>query len=153
MSTETKATKPRKKYKQRKLNPRQTAFMSFYFDPTSPTFNNARQSALRAGYSEEYADNITHIGPDYMTTDVRRAAMLQKAEKNLEAITDMPVDEVKRTPQNFKTWQDTNKFIAERIGKEAYSARTEHTGKYGTPLFSDEKKQELEAKLTHLLID
>lgn len=144
-------TKPKRKYTQRKPTARAKSFMSFYFDPTSPTFNNARQSALRAGYSEDYANNITVQGPDYMTTDVRRAAMLQKAEKNLEAIMDEPKEEAKKVPQNYKTWQDTNKFIAERLGKEAYSTRTELTGKHGTPLFDEQRRSEISSKIDLLL--
>ena len=40
-------------------------FAKYYFDPKSKTFNNAEQSAIRAGFAESYAKNITtRVGLD-----------------------------------------------------------------------------------------
>ena len=43
------------------LDPRQTAFLTYYLDPKSETFSNALQSGLKAGYKQEYAENILNI--------------------------------------------------------------------------------------------
>lgn len=47
------------KDKPNRLDSRRLAFLEYYFKPDSPTFRNALQSALRAGYSKSYAENIT----------------------------------------------------------------------------------------------
>ena len=39
---------------QYKPDPRQALFLKHYLDPKSPTFSNALQSALKAGYEQEY---------------------------------------------------------------------------------------------------
>jgi hypothetical protein len=48
------------------LTPQQEQFLSFYTDPKSETFSNAVQSALKAGYEETYANNITGLMPDWL---------------------------------------------------------------------------------------
>lgn len=50
--------------KERILNPQQELFLERYTNPKSPTFSNALQSALEAGYKQEYAENITTLMPD-----------------------------------------------------------------------------------------
>lgn len=40
-------------------DPRQDAFASLWLDPSSPTFGNAYQSAIKAGYSTYHAKQIT----------------------------------------------------------------------------------------------
>lgn len=37
------------------LDPRQEAFLDYYYEPESETFGKVYQSAIRAGYSESYA--------------------------------------------------------------------------------------------------
>jgi phage terminase small subunit len=46
------------KGKPNKLDPRRALFLELYFKPDSPTFHNGLQSALKAGYSEQYALNM-----------------------------------------------------------------------------------------------
>lgn len=40
-------------------NPKQELFLDYYLDVNSETFANAYQSAIKAGYSEAYANEIT----------------------------------------------------------------------------------------------
>lgn len=47
----------------RNLDPRQQYFIEFYINVDSPTFANCYQSAIKAGYSEQTARNITHNKP------------------------------------------------------------------------------------------
>lgn len=42
------------------LTAKQTSFVSLYGNPQSETYNNAMQSAIRAGYSEKTANNSIH---------------------------------------------------------------------------------------------
>lgn len=109
------------------LTPQQSLFVANYFNPKSPTFSNALQSALKAGYKQEYAENITNLMPDWLSDSIgKKKRLLMKAEKVLEATLDNTEDK--------KLAQDTAKFIAKTVGKADYSERTEVTGKDGEAL-------------------
>lgn len=152
--TERKAPKSTKgmKYKKVPKTHQQLAFIAYYNDPHSETFGNARGSALRAGYKESYADNITMESPAWIHADVQRAAMVKKAQSNMQDIVDMPITKAETNPSIMKVWQDSNKFLLERLGKDdGYSARTELTGKGGKQLFSEERRIEIESTLDALL--
>lgn len=135
-------------------DPRQKLCWDLYINPKSETFSNGLQSALKAGYEEGTANQITTM--DWFVDKLRRMNMLNKAEKVLEEMLEMPVEtmklerdsegeyeEVMKTePALVKIKQDTAKFIAERVGKETYSNRTEVTGKDGKDLIPDEESKE-----------
>jgi len=109
------------------LSPQQINFLAYYTNPTSETFSNALQSALKAGYKQEYAENITALMPNWLSENIgRRKRMLSKAEKKLDELIDS---------DDVRVSADVSKFIAKTIGKdEGYSDRTEHTGKNGESL-------------------
>lgn len=126
------------------VDPRQALFLTYYLDFKSETFSNALQSALKAGYSQEYAENITNQMPDWLAESLGNNKRLNRAEKVLDEMLDMPVEiqrvegygedkelVVKTEPSLVKIKQDTAKFIAERLGKEKYSTRSEISGKNG----------------------
>lgn len=128
---------------QYQLDPRQKLCWEFYANPKSETFGNATQSAIKAGYEEEYAKTITVT--EWFVAKVRRLNMLGKAEKVLEEMLDLDTNNSKviegeviysKDAALTKIKQDTAKFIAERVGKnDGYSARTELTDKDGESLF------------------
>lgn len=129
------------------LDPRQKLCWESYANPKSETFGNAKQSAIRAGYEEVYADTIT--ASEWFTGKVRRLNLLHKAEKVLDEMLEMPVTVLKfnkkgdvkeegeedeksveeesgenpaavfitTDPALVKIKQDTAKFVAERQGK------------------------------------
>lgn len=97
---------------------------------------------MRAGYTKKTANRIT-LQP-WFIGKVRRLKLLDKAEKVLDEMLDLPVQVIKdddddpdesylvTEPALVKIKQDTAKFIAERQGKDqGYSTRTEQTGKNG----------------------
>ena len=110
--------------KSEELTPKQIEFLKNYNDPKSETFSNALQSALKAGYSQEYAETIMSKDLDWMSESVgRRKRMLAKAEARLESAIDS---------DNESEANKVSMFIAKTIGKnEGYSDRTEHTGPNG----------------------
>ena len=110
-------------------DPRQAEFIRNYLDPDSDTFSNAFQSAIKAGYGEVYAANILSRMPDWLSEKVEDAGMVAKATSNLKAFMNMA--------GNGKVKLDATKFVAERLGKKKYSARTEHTGADGKDLIPD----------------
>ncbi len=74
-------------------DPRQQLFISYYMDPKSATFSNALQSALKAGYAQEYAESILSLMPDWLSEKlgkIRTSGLLEKAERNLDEILDLP---------------------------------------------------------------
>ncbi len=138
--------KKRAKIKKEYLDPRQALFHNYYNDPESETFANAYQSCMRAGFSKNYAKVILHSMPDWLSVGfTRRKKMLVPAEKVLESTLEMDTQvEVrdklgdivgtKKDSGLEKIKQDSAKFVAERIGKEYWSARTELTGDKGGPI-------------------
>jgi hypothetical protein len=130
-----------KEYRTLKINHKAQMFSTFYLSPTSDTFCNVYQSALRAGYSDEYAQNITSQRPKWWiqlteTADFRRAQMLDKAESRLnERLDDKTSDK-----DRLKLQTDVAKFVSERLGKDKYSTRNELTGADGRRLFTNETR-------------
>lgn len=116
---------------QYKVDPRQALFLAYYLDPKSDTFSNAYQSAMRAGYEEAYAAQITAKMPEWLGEKVRDDVMLDKAEKALNEMLEIDED----AEANLKKIkQDTAKFVAERLNKNKWAQRQEHTGKDGNPI-------------------
>lgn len=88
------------------LNEQQTTFLKAYTDPKSPTWSNYRQSALKAGYSEEYADNLSSLMPDWLSENIGKTNLLQKANKNLEMALDGLLDDSEKGAKNIQ-WKAT----------------------------------------------
>jgi len=121
---------------QYKADPRQTAFLAAYLDPKSETYSNGLQSALKAGYEQEYAENILHQMPKWLSEsldsmlDMKR---LRRAERNLDEIQELEIKD-----ENGKVIMDlidkrtrVDMFIAKSLDKNKYSDRQEVTGANG----------------------
>ena len=100
------------------LDPRQLLFFEYYLDPKSETFSNILRSALKAGYEQSYAENISGQMPDWYKDKLGDINLLAKAERNLDRFLDM-----EDKPQ---IQADITKFVAERVGKKKYSQRNEN---------------------------
>lgn len=59
--------------KQKKLNPKQRAFIENYFNPESETFANLYRSGLKAGFSPTYSMNIKHLNPSWLSNLIETA--------------------------------------------------------------------------------
>lgn len=118
------------------MDPRQELYLANYLDPKSSTFANSTRSAIKAGYSKEYAKNMASRLrlPKWLTENVNDGYLLKKAEGNLKEFLEMSgkrkieigdkeveVDD----PQILKIKQDTTKFTLERLDKNKYSSKTE----------------------------
>lgn len=115
---------------------RQKKMWDFYVDPHSDTYANALQSAVKAGYSDTYAHNITN--QRFFRIKVRRLGMLNRAEKVLKRTLIMNTqdpDTGKEQADLLRIQVDVAKHITKTLGKdEGYSERSEVTGKDGTPI-------------------
>lgn len=121
---------------ERLLNPQQELFLASYTNPKSETFSNATQSALKAGYSQDYADNIMALLPDWLSENIGDMKRLRKAEKNLDEVQNLPIvdEEGKVDVQLLDKRTKVDMFLAERLNKAKYSTRTELAGKNGEPI-------------------
>lgn len=137
--------------KQRIDDVRVVAFKQYFINPESPTFMNVLQSALKAGYSQEYSESLGYQNPkwfDELMTDkeVERAKMLEQAEKGLyEAVTYDSSDKDKA-----KMKLQASVYVTERLGKALYSSRQELTGADGRRLFTNEQRDGVKMPLKTL---
>lgn len=129
------------------LTPQQEHFLAYYTNPKSETFSNALQSALKAGYKQEYAENITAQMPEWLLENLGDMRRLRKAEKNLEEVQnfDVVTDDGKVDTNLLDKRIKVDMFLAERLNKQKYSTRQEVTGKNGESLgLSAKSDEELE---------
>jgi hypothetical protein len=117
---------------QYKVDPRQALFLKYYLNPKSKTFSNALQSAIRAGYDDEYAKTITAIMPKWLSEKIRDLNLIDRAEKNLK--------EFLEDDEDKKIKADMTKFVLTRLHKAKYSERRELTGKDGEELVIEIKE-------------
>lgn len=141
--------------KEKLLTPQQEAFLSYYTNPKSEIFGNARQSALKAGYAETYADNITDSMPEWLLENIGDMKLLKKAEKVLNSTLDYePVNVEGKIDTSLLSIQNkTAQFVAERLNKDKYSSRQEQTGKGGKDLIPETISKEKAEELLALLND
>lgn len=92
------------------LTPQQELFLKYYTDPKSPLFSNAKQSALKAGYSEEYACTITSKDLDWLSDNVGQGKLVEKALKNLDKLLEQTDD--------IRVQADMTKFTLGRLAND-----------------------------------
>ena len=136
-------------------DPREQKMWDIYVTNLSKGIDNAYDSAIKAGYEETTAKNITLTGwYKERKAKLKRKDMLSKSEKVLDETLDMPTldKEGYIDPQLLKIKVDVAKTIATTLGKEeGYSTRTEMTGKDGEKLIENTLTQEEKDKLLGLL--
>lgn len=123
-------------------DPRQALFLSYYLDPKSKTFSNAYQSAIKAGYAQEYAENITSMMPKWLSENIGDDYLVRTAEGNLKEFLEMDTTQpivtmigvmkdkdgkiiTKENPNLKKIKSDMTKFTLERLNKKKYSPKVE----------------------------
>lgn len=89
--------------KKRKYSQRQLDFIQWYTSPASPTYDNIKQSAIKAGYTESYAS-----GAAYRSL----VKVADEHKKKLQKVTDKTVD---RSQFYNDLLRDAEKGIAERV--------------------------------------
>lgn len=119
-----------------RLDIRHKLFWDHYLKPSSETFGNALASAVKVGYSETYAKNITN--QRFFKDRMRRMNMLGRAEKVLKrtlVMNTVDPDTGKEQSDLLRIQVDVAKHITKTLGKdEGYSERTELTAKDGNPI-------------------
>jgi len=118
------------------MNPQRLLFKEYYCNPSSDTFNQIEESALKAGFAPQYARVLMSEsqGNEWVKQILNKAKLKSKAEKNLETLLDSEDEKVKA---------DMTKFTLKTLGKDDYSERTELTGADGKDLIPDQERKEL----------
>ena len=80
------------------LAPRQQRFMEYYLDAGSDTFGNCYSSAVRAGYTEQTARNLTHLKPAWLSETIGQNVTFEPAD--LLAKLAQIIDDRNETTQN-----------------------------------------------------
>ena len=109
----------------KKTDPRQELFLKLYQSPASPTFANATQSALKAGYSPWYANGILTHGKNWIHSkknQQRRLRMLEKSEANLEGF----LSDKAKTVEEKKLKFNATVFALKTLGQDVYSEKSLH---------------------------
>ncbi len=114
------------------LNPQQQKFLEVFLDPNSETWGNYRQSALKAGYSQDYADNISVQMPDWLNDNLGKSRRVIKAEKNLDTALDGGLDDPEKGGKPIQ--MKATELVLKSHKKSLYSDRTELTGANGESL-------------------
>jgi phage terminase small subunit len=103
------------------VDPRQAQFIANYCDPKSETFANATQSAIKAGYSQQYAEVILNQSK-WLSQSLSGAIypqILKQSTNNL----------VKFTSDNYqksdKIKLDATKFSLMALNKEVFGAKVQ----------------------------
>lgn len=99
------------------LTPQQQTFLKGFLDPKSPTWGNYLQSALSAGYSQEYSENISHLMPDWLSESIGDSKLTQKALKNLEIALDGGLDDVDGGSKNIQ-WKATETTLKSLLNQK-----------------------------------
>lgn len=118
------------------LQDRQLNFLKYCFDPESETYRNALQSGLRAGYSQEYSENITHLMPNWLSESIGRTDV--EVSEIIAGIKAETVGE--KAGDRLKAWELLGKY------KKMFTEKVEHTGENGGPIFIINKKPMEEIK-------
>lgn len=114
------------------FSPRQQEYLKNYLDPKSKNFGNSLQSALAAGYSQEYSESIIVQEPDWLRDALGKSRKVIKAEHNLDLALDGLLDDPEKGKKEIQ-WKATE-FSLKTLRKDEYSERSELTGKDGKDL-------------------
>lgn len=72
------------------LSPQQALFLQLYYDRESPTWGNAKRSALSAGFSESMANQITYLRPRWFVDFCRQNSLIEKIEEHFREVMNLP---------------------------------------------------------------
>ncbi len=129
------------------LDPRQKLCWENYTHPDSPTFGNATQSAISAGYTEETANVITLT--EWFSVRLWKLNATMVGEKKIQQLIDLPINNKDGVDVGIiRVQADLAKYITSTLGKnDGYSTRQELSGPNGgaIEIASEEKAKIIKA--------
>lgn len=127
----------------KELNLQQMAFLQYFLDPKSETWSNYTQSAIKAGYDKEYAENLSSEMPKWLDEALQDTNLVNIALTNLS--------EFLGDKDNPSIRADMTKFTLKTLKKDKFSERAELTGKDGKDLIDNTFTKEEKEKLLNLI--
>lgn len=112
------------------IDPKQSLTVAYYRNPTSETFGNLQESALKAGFKPSYARQISGQKPIWLTENIQNdVKRVKRAEKNLDRYNDMEVGDIKNKTdvEKAKIQIDVSKFLLKTQARQKYSEQQEDT--------------------------
>lgn len=126
-----------------RFDPRQPKFLDYWLDVKSPTHGNALQSALRAGFSREYAETLLSQHPAWLEKARSEFDFVDRVEKHFEDVLNLPIKKQvmgafgpvfsgkgkNRKPvfdfhiPTIKEKTEVAEFIAQTLGKKKYGTK------------------------------
>lgn len=122
------------------FTPKQVLALQYFHDPISSSFGNLKGSAMRAGFTESYSDNLTALAPEWISGFIGEdSSKLAKVERNLHKFLDLETQDQLVGPNGLiyedkaktkpKMVENTRKldiqlkattFVAERLNRKKY---------------------------------
>jgi len=130
---------PKQKKSSKIQDPKQAIFLKLYLTPGTPYFNNALQSALKAGYTQTYSENILQKDLKWLADGVLELVGKDIDKKNL-VIKAKRVLAKSLDSEDERLAQDTAKFIAKTDIE--FSDKQEHTIRLVQPILGGATKDE-----------
>ena len=126
------------------FTPQQAEFLRYYFGKSEETFGNAYASGIKAGFSDEYSSNITHLMPKWLSEFIDDEKIIKKAYKNLDNALDGMLDDPEGGKRDIQ-WKATDMTLRTRV-KEKFSERKELGGLDGKDLIPSPESKEVVEK-------
>lgn len=124
------------------VDQRQLQFIKLYFTPGTKFFNNALQSAMKAGYTQNYAESILSKDLKWLAEGLAEIVGKDRGMKELvtkaRRVLDKSLDS-----ENETIAQDTAKFIAKNADKDFNKNKDETTVNVVVPIFGGKSGESL----------
>ncbi len=133
-NTQTKKSDKKKKYRSVNTSSRQLAFIKNYLNPESETFDNALQSAIKAGYTRKYAENILSFNLKWLDDGMKKMYGSKDDKESLINQAKNAINEALNC-EDLRIKQDTAKFILKSTGE--FSEKQEIKYQETKPLLGD----------------
>jgi phage terminase small subunit len=100
------------------LTPRQSSFMELYTDRSSTSFGNAYQSAIAAGYSDQFARNITHLKPEWLSDNIGQMVRIIEPDDIMKKLTVIINSDTEPTIVRLKAIEMTMKAYSMMVQRQ-----------------------------------
>ena len=112
----------------RPLTAKQTAFIDSYTDASGETYNNATQSAIKAGYSSKWANRQAHLLLDNSRLKTAISAKIAKRQAKIEYNYEKAIAELDKIITNLTDLADTGHIQANSALIQAVREKNAITG-------------------------